>query len=224
MPARHSQPVYFSTTKRTLSMGKKAHAGQGAMLLYVIVSYMKHMYQKENNTELRIILVLLSGRIHLRGIARAIDTSPSTVMRVLDGLKSKNVLDYAEEGKNKVYFIKKTIQARLYVYMAENYKLTLLISKYPKLGVIIKEILDKTDKRLVILFGSYASFTATSKSDIDVYIEGNELNADLNEISSMMSPKFGKFDIHSPLIKEIIRTHVILYGVEDFYEKTGFFE
>jgi hypothetical protein len=50
------------------------------------------------------------------------------------------------------------------------------------------------------------------------------LDRDLEEISSMISPKFGKFDVHSPLIREIIKAHVILYGMEDFYEKIGFFE
>jgi hypothetical protein len=33
----------------------------------------------------------------------------------------------------------------------------------------------------------------------------------------------GKFDLNSPLAKEIINGHVILRGVEEFYEKIGTF-
>ena len=40
----------------------------------------------------------------------------------------------------------------------------------------------------------------------------------------MLSVKLGKFDNSSFLIKEIIKSHVVLKGVEDFYEKTKFFE
>ncbi|MHB1830463.1 MAG: nucleotidyltransferase family protein [Candidatus Micrarchaeaceae archaeon] len=185
------------------------------------------MYQKRNDTyftALKVILVLIDGETYLRGVARAMSASPSTVMRVLDDLSVKNVIDYRKEGKNKVFFIKSTLQARMYVYMAEHYKFDLLLTKYPKLGVILKEVIGKTGRKLVVLFGSYANFTATSKSDIDIYVEGDDVDSGLKEISSFISLKFGRFDMNSPLIKEMIKKHIIIHGVEDFYENVGFFE
>jgi len=46
----------------------------------------------------------------------------------------------------------------------------------------------------------------------------------VESIHSRIKVKFGDFDLSSNLIKEIIKNHVILKGVEEFYEKTKFFE
>jgi predicted nucleotidyltransferase len=184
------------------------------------------MVQKRDNLELEIILVLLSGENHLRGIARQLNESHSTILRKLNKLVMDNILDYRMEGKNKVFFIKKNLQAKNYVFNAERYKLIKLLREYPELDIIMEEISKASKETLVIIFGSYAKFIAKKNSDIDLFVEtrNRAVREQLESIHSRIKVKLGDFDLSSSLIKEIIKNHAILKGVEEFYEKTKFFE
>jgi len=101
-----------------------------------------------------------------------------------------------------------------------------LLKTYSELNVIIDDLLKKSDEKLVVLFGSYAKFIANKESDIDIYVEtrGRKLKEKLESANSKIKVKIGSFDLESNLIKEIIKNHIILKGVEEFYEKTKFFE
>ncbi len=186
------------------------------------------MVQKRNNLgnlDSEIILLLLRGEKHLRGIAAQLNQSHSTVLRRLNNLQEENVLDYKKEGKNKVFFIKKGLQARNYVLNAERYKLIKLLKSYPEVGIVIEDIIKKCQEKLIVLFGSYAKFNAKKDSDIDVYIEtkNRSVKENVEMINSSIRVKIGKFDLDSNLIKEIVKDHIILKGAEGFYEKTKFF-
>ena len=187
---------------------------------------MVHMVQNRNNLNFEIILLLVRGESHLRGIAKSLNESHSTVLRRLNGLVKENVLDYKTEGKNKVFFIKKDLQAKNYVFNAERYKLIKLLSKYPTLRIILEEVLKKSKEKLIILFGSYAKFMAKKDSDIDIYVEtkSRKVKKEIEFIHSEIRIKIGDFDLSSLLIKEIVKNHIILRGVEEFYEKIKFFE
>jgi len=184
------------------------------------------MVHNRNNLEMEIILVLIRENTYLRNIAKLLNESHSTVLRRLNTLVKENVLDYKLEGRNKVFFIKNNLQAKNYVFNAERYKLIKLLKKYPELSIIIEDVLKKSKENLVILFGSYAKFKAKKRSDIDIYIETRERKAKekIEEINSKISVKIGLFERKSLLIKEIIKHHIVLKGVELFYEKTEFFE
>jgi len=184
------------------------------------------MVQKRNDIIYEILLELIRRENHLRGIAKSLNQSHTTILRKLNFLVEENVLDYRMQGKNKIFFVKNSLQAKNYVFNAENYKMIKLIKKYPKLSVIIENILKETDKELVILFGSYAKFSAQKDSDIDIYVETTDkkVKEDLEDIHSKIKVKIGEFDKKSMLIKEIIKNHIILKGVERFYEKIEFFE
>ena len=79
------------------------------------------------------------------------------------------------------------------------------------------------DKRIgmAVLYGSYAKGIANHSSDIDIYIETKSRNVKktIEEIHSKINVKIGTFDTKSPLIKEIIKDHVIIRGIEVFYDK-----
>ena len=184
------------------------------------------MVQNKTNIELEIILVLIRERSHLREIARKLDESHSTVLRRIRELVKENVIDYKAEGKNKIFFIKNNLQARNYVYSAEKYKFVRLLKKYPHLSIIFEDILNDIRAKMIVLFGSYAKFSAKPDSDIDMYVDAadEKIKHSLQEINSKIRAKTGKFDTNSLLIKEIIKNHVILRGIEEFYEKTKFFE
>jgi len=183
------------------------------------------MVQKIDSLHLDTILILLKGKIHLRELARILGESHSTILRKLNELIKENFIEAETQGKNKLYSLKNNLATRSTVYMAENYKLTKLIKEYPKLSIILNEVSKKTNEKLIILFGSYAKFSAKPNSDIDIFIEtrSRKVKDRIREINSKLSIKIGPFEKSSLLIKEIIKSHVILKGVEEFYERVEFF-
>ena len=109
--------------------------------------------------------------------------------------------------------------------MAEFYKLNKLLGQYPQMNIIIANTLKLADSKLIILFGSYAKFIAKKDSDIDLFIETRDqkLKEKIRTISSRVNLKTGTFSLSSALAKEIIKEHVLIKGVEEFYEKTKLF-
>ena len=180
------------------------------------------MFHVERNLTYEIVITLLRVESHPRAIAKDLGATHTTVLRKLKILSCDNVIDYREEGKNKVYFIKNTLEARTYIMIVELYRLTRMLHTYPRLRSIIQSIQQHPDIQLAVLFGSYAKGTAMQKSDIDVYIktEDRKLKRDLERIHSKLSIKTGEFDRSTILIREIEKDHVILKGVEEYYEKT----
>ncbi len=179
------------------------------------------MVQKRDNLELSIVSLLLNSAHHVRGIAKKLDESHSTILRKLNNLKKEHVIDSRKEGKNKIFYLKKNIVSRTYVLQAELHKFIILLRQHPELSIIFEEILKKTDQKLIVLFGSYVKGLAKKDSDIDIYIETTNRNIKktVEEIHSKINVKIGTFDIQSPLIKEIIKDHVIIRGIEVFYDK-----
>src|SRR3989344_3210641 len=126
---------------------------------------------EQKDYKLEIVLELLKEENHIRGIAKILNINHMTIFRKIKELFRENVVDFKEEGKNKKYFLKKTIEAKNYIYSAESYKLNKVLRKYPLLRTIIEKI--QNDKRisLAVLFGSYAKGIAKPSSDIDIFID-----------------------------------------------------
>ena len=122
--------------------------------------------------------------------------------------------------------MKKTTEAKSYVFIAENYKLIKLLEKYPNLRNAIEKIQRNKKISLAVIFGSYAKYLAKKDSDIDIYIEtaDKKLKRDIELINSKINVKIGKYDKNNLLIKEIEKNHVIIKGVEEFYERYNFFD
>ena len=177
---------------------------------------------EQKDYKLEVIEQLLKQPSHIRAIAKKLDINHMMIKRKIHELLNQNVVDYREEGKNKVYFLKKTIEAKAYVYMAENYKQIKILEIYPVLRKVF-ENLHKKNIKLAILFGSYAKKLAKKDSDVDVYIETTDKNLkkELELSDSKLSIKIGKFDKNNLLMKEIEKNHVIIKGIEEYY---GFFE
>lgn len=183
------------------------------------------MVQKEN-IELEIILNLIRSKTHLREIARSINKPHSTVLRKINKLFKEGILDYKREGKNKTFFIKNNLKTKNYLYLAEIYKLNKILEKHPELSIIFEDIIKKVPNEMIILFGSYAKGNEKSDSDIDIFVETKKekIKKEIKEIDSRLSIKIGNFDLNSLLIKEIIKNHIIIKGVEKYYGKNNFFE
>ena len=177
------------------------------------------------NCYILIILGLLKSSNHIRGLAKKLHTNQMTISRKIKDLERDNVTDYKREGRNKVYFIKKTVEAQVYVLISEHFKLIHALRQYPLLRGVVQKIKANSKIKLALLFGSYASGLAHKDSDIDIYIEttDKDIKKEIEESNTKASVKMGRYDPNSILIKEIEKNHVIIKGAEIYYEKIEFF-
>jgi len=184
---------------------------------------MFHMEQKD--TKLEIVNELLKNESHLRDIARKLGTNHTLILRKMNILSKENVVDFREEGRNKVYFLKKSIEAKKYAFMAEDHKIIGLLKKYSDLRGIIEKIQKNKEIRLAVLFGSYAKGIAKKDSDIDVYVntKNSKIKQEIERIDTRLNVKIGEYDSSNLLIMEIAKNHIILKGTEEYYEKNRFF-
>lgn len=184
---------------------------------------MNHVEQNLTND---IVLLLLREDLHARAIAGALSRSHATVLRKLRELTEGNIADFHIEGKNNVYFLKRTLEGRNAAMIAELYRGSLALSRYPILRKISRFILEDPEIPLAILYGSYAKGLTTRQSDIDLYIDTTDpgIAKRVRQQSPSLSVKIGRFDPDDLLIREIMKDHVILKGVEMYFDKTGFLE
>jgi predicted nucleotidyltransferase len=180
---------------------------------------------EQESYKYEIVDLLLRGRSHAREIAKILKTNHMTISRRIRELYDENVIDFLQQGKNKAYYLKNSAEARSHIFMTENYKLARIIKIYPLLRMMIERLQKDSRFGLAVLFGSYAKKTANKTSDIDIYIETEDLNLkkELTLYDSKVSIKIGIFNKENNLIQEIIRNHVIIKGIEEFYDNTQFF-
>lgn len=180
---------------------------------------MLQMEQKDYNME--IVNILAKGRNHIRRISELTGTNHMMISRKIKFLEEENVVDYFLEGRNKVYFLKKSPEARSYFLMSENYRLVRLLLRHRFLREFVWNV--QLDKRIkfACFFGSYAMGGESNRSDIDVYIESENLSLkkSYSKLDSKLSIKLGKWDGENLLIKEIIGNHILIKGGELYYER-----
>ncbi len=181
---------------------------------------------EQKDYRLEIVNILLKEKDHVRKIAKRLNINHMMITRKLKELLKENAVDFKKEGKNKVYFLKKTIEAKTYSFITEEYILLKTIKKYPQLRKIIEKIQKNKNIKLAILFGSYAKGLAKKDSDIDLFIEtkNKKIKKELSLIDSKLSIKIGTYNKKNNLIKEINKNHVIIKGIERYYEKNQLFD
>ncbi len=178
------------------------------------------MSQKRFNYQL--VITLAKKENHARELARILNSNQTTLVRKLNELRSENIVDFKKEGKNKVFFLKKTLEARQAFCASELILLSEFIKKNPLLRSVVEQIQKNKRVELAVLFGSYAKDLATVTSDIDVYLctTYHPLKETIEKIDSKLSVKIGQYNRNSVLMREIEKNHLIIKGVELFYEKS----
>jgi predicted nucleotidyltransferase len=173
------------------------------------------MNHVEQNLINEIVALLIKEDLHTRAIAEQLKSNHATVLRKLRDLTEENVVDFRLEGKNKVFSLKRTIEGRNAAMIAEIYKQSLIVSRYPVLRGIFQTVQEMPEIPLAILYGSYAKGVATKGSDIDIYIEtpDSQKKKQLEQRHSLLSVKIGVFDTRNLLIREMMKDHVIIRGV-----------
>lgn len=174
---------------------------------------------KQKSIKEEIFILLQKSKMHQRELERVLGINQTNIRRALIKMEKENLVDKKSIGKSKIYFIKDTLEARIFAMISENYKLMKIIDK-PEIKKIVSELLKNKKIKMAVLFGSYAKNLAHKRSDIDIYIETNDqkIKKEVESINSRISVKIGKFDKNNFLIKEIIDNHIIIKGVERYYE------
>ena len=165
------------------------------------------------------VLALRQAPMHVRALAKEIQVSGMQASRLLRRFQEQLLVDYTREGRNKVYFLKNTIEARSAVDAAEHHKLIALLQKYPLLRSVIEHIQKDKSIKLALIFGSYAKGIAKEQSDIDIFIQTNDTTyrERIKMVDSRAAVKTGSLSVGGPLVNEINKNHVIIKGVEEYY-------
>tara|TARA_Y100000310_G_C20539866_1_gene742688 strand:+ start:335 stop:868 length:534 start_codon:yes stop_codon:yes gene_type:complete len=176
---------------------------------------------EQKSYKMEIIRNLLREENHAREIAKNLKINHMMINRKLAELRKENIVDFDIKGKNKVYFLKKSLEAEIFKIAMEEYFLMKTLDKYPKLRKIIEKVRNERKIKLAILFGSYAKQNPGKDSDIDIFIESKDRNVkrDIEQINSKINVKLGEYDKNNNLIKEIDKNHIIIKGFEEYYEK-----
>ncbi len=183
------------------------------------------MNHVEQNLTNEIVALLLKEDLHPRAIAEKLSSNHATVLRKLRDLEQENIVDFCLKGKNKTYTIKRSIEGRNAAMIAELYKQSAVISRYPVLRGIFQAVHEMPDLPLALLFGSYAKGLATKESDIDIFLGTTDsgIKKQLEQKHSLLIVKAGVFDTNDLLVREIMKDHVIIRGVEVYFDRTGRF-
>ncbi len=162
----------------------------------------------------------LKEPMHIRELAKRLRTNHTTIIRKLNELEKKNVVDFEFEGKNKQYFRKKSLESAFFKKQVEYQKILDFIEKNPQYRQLIEDILKNQSIKLAIIFGSYAKNTQVKSSDLDLFIENisKDIIKKVTIHNANISIKSGKIDKNSLLGKEIHKKHIIIKGV-DYYEQ-----
>jgi predicted nucleotidyltransferase len=176
---------------------------------------------EQKDYKLEIVLLLLKQPLHAREIARSLKTNHMTVNRKLKQLMKDNVVDYKQEGKNKRFSIKTSIEARAFVIIAEEYKLMRDTCKNPMLRRIVNKVQQDTRISLALIFGSHAKGFAREESDIDLYLDTKDLKIrqEYQLFDEKLHIQIGELSIESALFSEMSREHIIVKGVEQWYDQ-----
>ncbi len=147
------------------------------------------------------------------------------VQNIANYLEKNRIVKSSVQGKNKYFSLnRENIQTKLHVLQAEIYRTLLFLEKYPRFKTFLKEVSTQVP---IIVFGSFAKFSAEENSDLDLVIIADEekklplhlLPYKIHEIR--LSGKFlmKALEKQEVLIKEIEENHVILNN-HSFYVNT----
>ncbi len=186
------------------------------------------MYHKRNN-ELEVMMLYLLGydkQYYLREISKLTKIPLKTVQTILNILEKMSILKSKTIGKNKYFRLNlDNIQTKHYLLQAEIYKTCLFVDKYPIFNTFMKKI---NLNEAIILFGSFAKFSANKDSDLDMLVISNAgqvtlpmhlLPYKLHEINMSEVTFMKSIEKQDALLKEIEENHVILNG-HSFYVNT----
>tara|TARA_Y100000310_G_scaffold334016_1_gene412791 strand:+ start:3214 stop:3804 length:591 start_codon:yes stop_codon:yes gene_type:complete len=165
-----------------------------------------------------------NSKINGSELAKINHLPQKTVSRKLNWYCEMKFLKFKREGRNKLYYFDlDNASSKILIKIIELYKGLNFLSKYPKIHLLINDLLKISP---VILFGSYVKGYATKESDIDLLIIGKsskrvkdtikgypfKINAHYSTLENFEKLLHRK----NTLAREIAKNHIIFSGCEEF--------
>lgn len=162
-------------------------------------------------------------KVYGSDLAKKLHMNQKTVSNILNKLEKEHILKFSVEGKNKYYYLN-TFNTHIKegIQLIEIGRKMGFLEKYKHLKDLFKK-LEERSRGIVVIFGSYARGTPTKESDLDVFLIGTcssveDLETLYHLKINIITSNKKKFNKNEHIIKEIIKNHIVLKGVEDFVE------
>ena len=186
--------------------------------------------------ELKIVDLLARSteqKLTINEIAKSLREYYSFVHRTVNKLSKDNVIIKEKAGKSYLCSVNLSSEKTItLIQLSEIEKRNELYNSNKELKLILEDFIKSSESVVtpisIILFGSYAKNMATKKSDIDILLI-TKLKKEIDKITKEIYAKYGKEisalvmtpndfkkQKEKALIREIIKDHYVLYGVEKF--------
>ena len=190
-------------------------------------------------TQEQILSFLLSKpeeQFTIRGIAKRLNKSYTLVYNNIADLEKKDIIKKQNVPPAQIITLNEFAPTEIFINIELKRKKELL-QKYPWIQLMLEDILTSTKNLffILIVFGSYAKATQTSKSDLDLLVIVQD-KKDIKNIEDAVYKAYTKakkgvniVDIND--FKEMVKNtnemnignearkhHIILYGVEAYYQ------
>ncbi len=161
-----------------------------------------------------------ANRIYGRKVANKLSLNQKTVSNILNSLEQRGIIKFKREGKNKIYFFNKANGLwKEVAKLIEIEKKSGFLERHRAKQDLFFRLEERTNGALII-FGSYASESETTSSDLDILITKDM--GDFQDLEKLYGIKINpikikrNFSKEDPLIKEVVENHIILKGLEEF--------
>jgi predicted nucleotidyltransferase len=190
-----------------------------------------------NKTRLKIINTIYENpKINLTGLIKKVRASPNLVLKYVNNLLSYSVIKEEKRGGKKKVHIRiiepnfDNELSQLIYSIVEIEKKIDFFKKYKKLKSYLTQLKEifKSREGFVLVYGSYARFSAEEDSDLDLLIVGKlnkeetkrveEIFITLESELSLKIETLQKFlkNKEKPLYKNILKEHIITDGTINF--------
>ena len=148
---------------------------------------MYHMLQKSTTKKVLKIFLQEPTKVHyLKEISRKTGIAHTSISKILEEFLKEEIITIKKETKGSRVFPE-------YMYnfhKRENKTIKRLNNiEYIFESKLIEQLITKTSPRCITLFGSYEKGEDTEESDIDIYIEAENINLDLRKYEELLKRK-----------------------------------
>lgn len=180
--------------------------------------------------QLRIIGLLSKKQaLTINQTAKELNETYSFVNRIIKEMINEGLIKKQKIGHSLLCSLNiKNDKTKALMALNEVDKKQEFLEKNKEIKLIAEEILREVKADSIAIFGSYAKNTQTKESDIDIFILAEE-KADLTSLIRDVHSRYGreispillskkqlKKQKDKPIIREIIKYHVVLTGFENF--------
>ena len=165
---------------------------------------------------------------------KKVKASPNLVLKYVNKLSFYKIIKEEKSGGEKKVHVRNlranfdNETARMMYSLVEADKRFLFLEKYKKLKSYFLELGDIVKTGFILVYGSYARFAGGKDSDLDILIVGklekekikmmreifitleSELSLKVETVKHFLKNK------DKPLYQNILKEHVVVYGVLDF--------